>query len=54
MTKETALRCLLDDYPKGRKFEPFFRKVIDDFAGESNVIDNYCFEQIKIYISSLT
>ncbi len=54
MTKETALKVLLSEYPQGRRFEGFFRKVIDDFAGESNVIDNYCFEQIRIYINSLT
>ena len=54
MTKETVLKCLLDDYPKGRNFEPFFRKVIDDFAGDSKVVDNYCFEQIRLYINSLT
>ena len=54
MTKETALRCLLDDYPKGRNFEPFFRKVIDDFVGEGKIVDDYCFGQIKLYLKSLT
>lgn len=54
MTKETALKLLLEDYPQGRKFEGFFRKVIDDFAGDSKRINNYCFEQIRTYINSLT
>lgn len=54
MTKETALRCLLNEYPSGRKFEGFFRSVIDSFAGESNIVDDYCFSQIKLYIKSLT
>ena len=54
MTKETALKNLLTDYPQGRNFESFFRKVIDDFAGESKVVDNYCFEQIRLYINSMT
>lgn len=54
MTKEAVLKCLLDDYPKGRNFEPFFRKVIDDFAGESKTIDKSCYEQIRLYINSMT
>jgi len=54
MTKETALNNLLSDYPQGRKFEHFFKRVIDDFAGESKTIDKFCFEQIRIYINSLT
>ena len=54
MTKETALKRLLAEYPQGRNFEGFFRQVIDYFAGDSKLIDNYCFEQMKIYINSLT
>lgn len=54
MTKEKALKVLLDEYPQGRSFEGFFRGVIDSFAGDSKIIDNYCFEQIRIYINSLT
>jgi len=54
MTKETALKVLLDEYPKGRNFESFFRRVIDDFVGEGKIVDDYCLEQIKIYLKSLT
>jgi len=54
MTKETALKILLDEYPQGRKFEAFFRKTIDDFVGEGKIVDEYCLEQIKIYLKSLT
>ena len=54
MTKETALRVLLDDYPKGKNFEPFFRGVIDKFVGDGKIVDDYCFSQIKLYLKSLT
>lgn len=54
MTKETALKVLLSEYPQGRRFEGFFRNVIDNFAGESRLVDNYCMEQIRLYLNSLT
>lgn len=54
MTKESALKVLLDEYPQGRNFEAFFRKTIDNFAGDSKIVDDYCLEQIKIYLKSLT
>jgi len=54
MTKETALKVLLDDYPKGRNYEAFFRNVIDSFVGEGKMVDDYCFSQIRLYLNSLT
>lgn len=54
MTKETALKVLLDDYPKGRNYEAFFRGVIDRFVGDGKMVDDYCFGQIKTYLNSLT
>jgi len=54
MTKETALKVLLEEYPTGRMYEGFFRGVIDSFVGDSKIVDDYCFSQIKLYLKSLT
>lgn len=54
MTKENALKVLLRDYPQGHNFEAFFRKTIDDFVGDGKIVDDYCLEQIRIYLNSLT